>query len=55
MYFNYALLPMGIALSILGTFMIYKKVDDNNNARILGALWLFVGAILVTFYLESVF
>ena len=55
MFFNYAILPMGIAMTILGTYMIYKKFEDNNNAKILGALWLFIGVILITFYLESVF
>tara|TARA_S200000501_G_C20652314_1_gene668043 strand:- start:228 stop:395 length:168 start_codon:yes stop_codon:yes gene_type:complete len=55
MFFNYAILPMGLALTILGTYMMYKKFEDNNNGKILGALWLFIGAMLITFYLESVF
>ena len=55
MFFNYATLPMGLALTILGTYMMYKKFEDKNSARILGALWLFIGAMLITFYLESIF
>ena len=46
---------MGIVLTILGTYMMYKKFEDNNGAKILGALWLFIGAMLITFYLESIF
>mgnify|MGYP001186663694 CR=1 len=54
MFISYAILPIGIALTILGTFLIYKTSEDN-NAKFLGAAWLFVGAMLITFYLESVF
>tara|TARA_Y100000768_G_C23810376_1_gene601492 strand:+ start:291 stop:455 length:165 start_codon:yes stop_codon:yes gene_type:complete len=53
MFISYAILPIGIALSILGTFLIYKTSEDN-NAKLLGAAWLFFGAMLITFYLKSI-
>ena len=31
MFFNYAILPMGLALTILGTYMMYKKFEDTKD------------------------
>ena len=52
--FNYGVLPLGISLFILGTLVLFKNFKGDQNIKILGAVWLFLGTILVLIYVKSV-
>ena len=52
--FKYGVLPLGISLFILGTLVLFKNFKGDQNIKILGAVWLFLGTVLVLIYLKSV-
>ena len=53
--FKYGVLPLGISLFILGTLILFKNFKGDQNIKILGAFWLFLGTVLVLIYVKSVF
>ena len=52
--FKYGVLPLGISLFILGTLGLFKNFKGDQNIKILGAVWLFLGTVLVLIYVKSV-
>ena len=52
--FKYGVLPLGISLFILGTLVLFKNFKGDQNIKILGAVWLFLGTVLVLIYIKSV-
>ena len=52
--FKYGVLPLGISLFILGTLILFKNFKGDQNIKILGAVWLFLGTVLVLIYVKSV-
>tara|TARA_Y100001978_G_scaffold172681_1_gene163134 strand:+ start:137 stop:322 length:186 start_codon:yes stop_codon:yes gene_type:complete len=52
--FKYGVLPLGISLFILGTLVLFKNFKGDQNIKILGAVWLFLGTVLVLIYVKSV-
>ena len=52
--FKYGVLPLGISLFILGTLILFKNFKGDQNIKILGAFWLFLGTVLVLIYVKSV-
>jgi len=52
--FKYGVLPLGISLFILGTLVLFKNFEGDQNIKILGAVWLFLGTVLVLIYVKSV-
>ena len=52
---KYGILPLGISLFMLGTLILFKNFKGDQNIKILGALWLFLGTILILIYLRSTF
>ena len=52
--FKYGILPLGISLFILGTLILFKNFKGDQNIKILGAVWLFLGTVLVLIYVKSV-
>ena len=53
--FKYGILPLGISLFMLGTLILFKNFKEDQNIKILGAFWLFLGTILTLIYLRSTF
>ena len=53
--FRYGILPLGISLFMLGTFILFKNFKGDQNIKILGAAWLFLGTVLILIYLRSNF
>ena len=53
--FKYGILPLGISLFILGSLILFKNFKGDQNIKILGAAWLFLGTILILIYLKSNF
>ena len=51
---KYGVLPLGISLFILGTLVLFKNFKGDQNIKILGAVWLFLGTVLVLIYVKSV-
>ena len=51
--FKYGLLPLGISLFILGTLILFKNFKGDLNIKILGAVWLFLGTVLILIYVKS--
>ena len=52
---KYGVLPLGISLFMLGTLILFKNFKGDQNIKILGAFWLFLGTILTLIYLRSTF
>ena len=52
--FKYGILPLGMTLFILGTLILFKNFKGDQNIKILGAIWLFLGTVLVLIYAKSV-
>ena len=52
---KYGILPLGISLFMLGTLILFKNFKGDQNIKILGAFWLFLGTILILVYLRSIF
>ena len=52
--FKYGVLPIGISLFILGTLIMFKNFKGDQNIKILGAFWLFLGTVLILIYVKSV-
>ena len=52
--FKYGVLPLGISLFILGTLILFKNFKGDQNIKILGAFWLFLGTVLILIYVKSV-
>ena len=52
---KYGVLPLGISLFMLGTLILFKNFKGDQNIKILGAFWLFLGTILILIYLRSNF
>ena len=52
--FKYGILPLVISLFILGTLILFKNFKGDQNIKILGAFWLFLGTVLVLIYVKSV-
>ena len=52
---KYGILPLGISLFMLGTLILFKNFKGDQNVKILGAFWLFLGTILILIYLRSTF
>ena len=52
---KYGILPLGISLFMLGTLILFKNFKGDQNIKILGAFWLFLGTILILIYLRSTF
>ena len=52
--FKYGVLPLGISLFILGTLVLFKNFKGDQNIKILGAVWLFLGTVLVLIYVKTV-
>jgi len=46
---------LGIILCVLGTIMIFKNFENDHSIKLLGAAWLFMGTMLVFFYLRYSF
>ena len=53
--FKYGILPLGISLFMLGTLILFKNFRGDQNIKILGASWLFLGTILILIYFRSTF
>ena len=51
--FKYGVLPLGISLFILGSLILFKNLKGDQNIKILGAIWLFLGTILVLIFIKS--
>lgn len=52
---KYGILPLGTSLFLLGTLILFKNFKGDQNIKILGAFWLFLGTILIVIYLRSTF
>ena len=52
---KYGILPLGISLFMLVTLILFKNFKGDQNIKILGAFWLFLGTILILIYLRSNF
>tara|TARA_Y100001980_G_C14548236_1_gene329294 strand:+ start:951 stop:1142 length:192 start_codon:yes stop_codon:yes gene_type:complete len=53
--FKYGILPLGISLFMLGTLILFKNFKGDQNIKILGASWLFLGTVLILIYFKSIF
>ena len=51
---KFGILPLGLALCFLGTLIIFKNFKGDQNIKLLGALWLFLGATLILHYIRSI-
>ena len=52
--FKFGILPLGLALCSLGTFIVFKNFKGDQNIKLLGAAWLFLGATLILYYVRSI-
>ncbi len=53
--FKFGILPLGISLFFLGSIILFKNFKEDQNIKILGATWLFLGTILILIYIRSNF
>ena len=52
--FKFGILPLGLALCFLGTLIVFKNFKGDQNIKLLGATWLFLGATLILYYVRSI-
>ena len=52
--YKFGILPLGLALCFLGTLFVFKDSKGDQNIKILGATWLFLGATLVLYYVRLI-
>ena len=51
---QYSFLILGVCLSFIGTLFFFKKYEEGENeGKILGAFWLFIGILITTIIIQN--
>ena len=51
---QYSFLILGVSLSFIGTLFFFKTYEEGENeGKILGAFWLFIGILITTIIIRN--
>lgn len=51
---QYSFIILGVYLSFIGTLFFFKKYEEGENeGKILGAFWLFIGILITTIIIQN--